>query len=60
MSDTRSAARMVRNDRVNARSTDERTVRAGAHLVLQPLEVDDVRVDGDADRHDEAGDAGEA
>ena len=35
-------------------------MRAGAHLVLHAFEVDDVRVDGDADRHDEAGDAGEA
>ena len=32
---------------------------AGSGLVLQSFEVDDVRVDGDTDRHDEAGDAGE-
>ena len=29
------------------------------HLVLHPLEVDDVAVDGHADRHDDAGDPGE-
>ena len=30
-----------------------------AHLVAQSLEVDDERVGGDADRHDQAGDAGQ-
>ena len=29
------------------------------HLVLHPLEVDDVAVDGHPDRHDDAGDAGQ-
>ena len=48
-----------RNDLSNARSTDERTVRPDPDLVLQFLEVDDVRVDGDADRDDEPGHAGE-
>ena len=32
---------------------------AEPHLVLQPLEVHDVGVDGHADRHDDAGDTGE-
>ena len=32
---------------------------AGAHLVLQSFEEHHVRVDGDADRHDEAGDSGQ-
>ena len=50
---------MVRNDLWKARSTEDRTRGARAHLVLQPLEVHDVRVDGDPDRHDDAGDAGE-
>ena len=59
ISDTRSAATIVRNERVNPRSTDERTVRPVSHLVLESLEVHDVRVDGHADRHDEPGHAGE-
>ena len=50
---------IVRNARRNPVSSDERTVLPGAHLVLQSFEVDDVRVDGDTDRHDDAGDARE-
>ena len=51
---------MVRND-AGERPVDARAHRrAGAHFVLHAFEVDDVRVDGDADRHDDAGDAGEA
>ena len=34
-------------------SSDDRTVLPAAYLVLQSLEVDDVGVDGDTDRHDE-------
>lgn len=33
---------------------------AFAHLVTDPLEVDDKRVRGDTDRHDDAGDTGES
>ena len=35
-------------------SSDERTVLPDADLVLQPLEVHDIRVDGDTDRDDDA------
>ena len=41
------------------RSVELRSVSPGLHLVLQALEVDDVGVDGHADRHDDAGDAGQ-
>ncbi len=36
-----------------------RTDRAGAHLFLDALEDDDVRVRGDAERQHEAGEAGQ-
>ena len=54
-----SAARIVRNDREKPRSSDDRIVLPAPHLVFQAFEVDDVGVDGDADRHDDAGHAGQ-
>ena len=55
-----SAARIVRKAR-EKRALGGAAQRApGLHLVLEALEVHDVAVDGDADRHDDAGDAGEA
>ena len=59
ISDTRSAATIVRNARRNPVSSDERTVLPGAHLVLESFEVDDIGVDGDTDRHDDAGHTGQ-
>ena len=54
------AARIVRNGPLEG-ALGRRSQRAARRdLVLQPLEVDDVAVDGDADRHDEAGDARQA
>ena len=58
-SDTRSAATIVRNERAEAGVERRAHGLARAHLVFQSLEVHDVRVDGDTDRHDDAGDAGE-
>ena len=57
--DTVSADRMVRRARTQARSTADRGVRPSLISSLRPFEVDDERVGGDADRDDEAGDAGE-
>ena len=56
-----SAARIVRNARWKA-PLGGGAQRAGpaAQLVLQALEVHDVAVHGDADRHDDAGDARQA
>ena len=51
---------MVRNERVNA-PVDAGAHRAPrAHFVLHAFVVDDVGVDGDTDRHDDAGDTGQA
>ena len=59
ISETRSAARIVRQALAKPARRRVRSDSPGAHLVLQSFEVDDVRVDRDADRHDDAGDAGQ-
>ena len=49
-----------RAERLLERAVDRRAHGApGAHLVLQLLEVDDVRVDRDTDGDDETGDPGQ-
>ena len=53
-----SAVRMVRNARLKP-ARPRRDGAAGLDLVLEPLEVHDVRVDRHADRHDDAGHAGQ-
>ena len=56
MSDTRSAATIVRNDAPEAVVERRADRPPGTHLVFQSFEIDDIGVDGDTYGHDDAGD----